>query len=219
MEDHEKIDGKMKKKKSVASIPANYVSILQLQERWLKEKEQKQKEKDFVERGVKQQVDHGQRRRAEEEDAVKAMETIVKLGEKGMQCGVNRCKNEPKGVKKEEIEVSAIVSSKDDVGGDSREKKKKTPVKENTRRAFKPKGENAAKEETQFFQNRWIKKKVEEEGETSEVKEPARLNSKQGYYQNQRHDWSSTRVIRATTSTMVWVKKGTNDGAAGENGV
>ncbi|CAL9213933.1 unnamed protein product [Arabidopsis halleri] len=212
----------MKKKKSVASIPANYVSILQLQERWLKEKEQKQKEKDFVERGVKQQVDHGQRRRAEEEDAVKvvkAMETKVKLGEKGMQCGVNRCKKEPKGVKKEEIEVSAIVSNKDDVGGDSREKKKKYTVKENARRAFKYKGENAAKEETHFFQNHWVKKKVEEEGETSEVKEPARLNSKQGYYQNQRHDWSSTRVMRATTSAMVWVKKGKNDRAAGDNGV
>ncbi|CAH8251362.1 unnamed protein product [Arabidopsis lyrata] len=218
MEDHEKIDGKMKKKKkSVASIPANYVSILQLQQRWLKEKEQKQKEKDYVERGVKQQVDHGQRRREdeeeEEEDAVKvvkAMETKVKLGEKGMQCGV----------KKEEIEVSAIVvSNKDDVGGDTREKKKKYTVKENARRAFKYKGENAAKEGTHFFQNRWIKKKVEEQGETSEVKEPARLNTKQDYHQNQRHDLSSTRVMRATTSTMVWVKKGKNDRAAGDYGV
>ncbi|EFH65862.1 hypothetical protein ARALYDRAFT_470661, partial [Arabidopsis lyrata subsp. lyrata] len=191
MEDHEKIDGKMKKKKkSVASIPANYVSILQLQQRWLKEKEQKQKEKDYVERGVKQQVDHGQRRREDEEE-----------GSKG-----HGNKSEARGsVKKEEIEVSAIVvSNKDDVGGDTREKKKKYTVKENARRAFKYKGENAAKEGTHC----WIKKKVEEQGETSEVKEPARLNTKQDYHQNQRHDLSSTRVMRATTSTMVWVKKG-----------
>ncbi|CAA0171959.1 unnamed protein product [Arabidopsis thaliana] len=221
MEDHEKIDGKKKKKKSVALIPANYVSILQLQERWLKEKEKKQKEKDFVERGVKQQVDQRQRRREEEENVVKAMETKVKLEEHSlsggvrMHCSVNRWKRDQVCVKKEEIKVSGIVSNKDEDSVDSREKKKKNPVKENTRRVFKSKGENAAKEVTQC----WIKKKVEEERETSEVKGTARLISKQGYYQNKRHDWSSTRVIRATTSTMVWVKKGKKDGAVGENKV
>ncbi|XP_010486081.1 PREDICTED: DNA ligase 1-like [Camelina sativa] len=201
---------KKQKKKSLASIPDNYVSILQLQERWLKEKERKQrKQKDSVERGVKakqQQVDHEQPRR-QEESAVKPKEKGL-CGVSRMHSAVDRCKKESKWVKKEELEVSAaIVSNKDEVGGDPREKKKSDPVKEDTRRVFTSKGEHAAKEETKF-QKRWIKKRVEEE-----VKGPTRLTSGQGYYRNQRHDWS------IPTRAMVWVKKGNNHGAAGENGV
>ncbi|EOA38492.1 hypothetical protein CARUB_v10010258mg [Capsella rubella] len=215
-----------KKKKSVASIPDNYVSILQLQERWLKEKERKQKNPKYsVDRGVKakQQVDHGQRRR-QEENVVTASKPSVKPEEKGlgggslMHSAVNRCNKEPKCVKKDELKGSANVSNKEEDRGDPREKKKSDPTKEDTRRVFTAKGELAAKEETKFQERCWIKKRVEEEGETKEVKGPARLTSGQGYSRNQRHGWSSTRVIRAPTGTMVWVKKGNNDGDAGESG-
>lgn len=197
------------KKKSVASIPDNYVSILQLQERWMKEKERKHKQKDLPERGVKQQVD----RRRDEENVMKVVKPSVKHEEEGlsggfrMHCGVNRSKKEPN-------KVSAIVIKKDEDGGDLTEKKKNNPVKEDT---FTSKGENAAKEEAQF-RNRWIKKKVEEEEESRQVNGTARLNSGHGYSRNQRRDWSSTRVIKITTRTMVWVKKGKNDGAAGDYG-
>ncbi|VVA90190.1 unnamed protein product [Arabis nemorensis] len=85
-----KIDGKMN---SVASSPPNYVSILQLQERWMREKDRKLKKGDLVEREVKQQV-NGQRRREEEEDVMKKVveKSIevpsVKLEEKGSRGGV-----------------------------------------------------------------------------------------------------------------------------------
>lgn len=189
----EKIDNG-KRKSSLASIPANYLSILQLQERWLKEKDRKQKEKHSVEREL-----NGQRRRQEEEDVVKAIEPKGKLEENNlgggcfcMHCGMNRCKKEPKCVEKKELKVSAIVSNKDEHdGGDSSELKKIAPVKE---------GENAARdsivEETKFH-DVWIKKRVEEQGRA--VKGPARLHSRQN---------------QTTTRTMVWVKKGKKDGAA-----
>ncbi|XP_019059557.1 PREDICTED: uncharacterized protein LOC104825784 [Tarenaya hassleriana] len=48
-------------KKIEPSIPANYVSILQLQERWLKEKERKQKEKEEEERRRNQHVEEQKR--------------------------------------------------------------------------------------------------------------------------------------------------------------
>lgn len=177
-----KIDGKMK---SVASIPASYVSILQLQERWMREKERKQKKGGLVEREVKQQV-NGQRRREEEEDVTKVveatMEPRVKLEEKGLSggflshCGVNRWTKEPNCIEKEELEeVSATVSKKEEDGGegDSREEKKKN-VKEMVKceskvsPAYIPREENnnpakekdSTVEETQF-QDLLIKKKEE----------------------------------------------------------
>ncbi|KFK42960.1 hypothetical protein AALP_AA1G061500 [Arabis alpina] len=198
-----------KKMKSVASIPANYVSILQLQERWMREKERKQK-KEVNE----------QRRR--EEDVVKVVEESmevpsVKLEEKGF-------------ISKK---VSAIVSKEEENGGegDSKKKKKKRSKKKNVKEivkcepkvspAYIPRKENSsnpvkeiaskdsvAEEETQF-QDLWIKKRVEEKGR--EFKVPERLNNGQSYVgKNQRQHWSSTRVVRETTTTrtMVWVKKG-----------
>ncbi|RID48937.1 hypothetical protein BRARA_I05409 [Brassica rapa] len=188
-----KSNGKMK---SAASIPANYVSILQLQERWMKDKERKQKEREIVERGVNEKV-----------NAVE--EPRVKLKEMG-------------------YEVSAIVSKKDEDGGDSRKKKwskkkvnkknqggpveavvkcgSNSPVKEGTQgEKIVHNSENAACNsigvETQF------KQRVEEGGRDRNVNGDVRLNSGKGYYRNQKHDWSSTRVIKAT-KTMVWVKKG-----------
>uniref|UniRef100_A0A1J3KAT0 Uncharacterized protein n=1 Tax=Noccaea caerulescens TaxID=107243 RepID=A0A1J3KAT0_NOCCA len=232
-----KIDGKMKS--IVASIPANYVSILQLQERWNKEKERKQKEKDSAERGVKQQVNGQGRREEEEEEAMKVAETMqprANLEERGLGGGfrMDRRKKELKCVEKEKLEVSA--NKDEDGGGDSRERKKKWSKKfvefesnNNDIQVIQGRGhmsngdiivqnrENAASDsiavETQF-QDLRIKKKAE-----LEVNGPARLNSGQGgYYRNQKHDWSSTRVIRST-GTMIWVKKGKNHGPPGENGV
>lgn len=234
-----KIDEKMKS--SVASIPANYVSILQLQERWNKEKERKQKEKDLAERGVKQQV-NGQGRR-EEEESMKVAETMQQprenLEEKGLGGGfrMDRRKKEPKCVEKE---VSA--NKEEGGGGDSWERKKKfveceskayIPRENNDIQVIQGRGhmsngdiivqnrENAATASASDsiavepqFQDLRIEKKAE-----LEVKGPARLNSGQGgYYRNQKHDWSSTRVIRST-GTMIWVKKGNNHGNGGENGV
>ncbi|CAF2051939.1 uncharacterized protein LOC106419998 [Brassica napus] len=189
-----KSNGKMK---SAASIPDNYVSILQLQERWMKDKERKQKEREIVQRGVKQQV-----------NAVE--EPRVKLKEMG-------------------YEVSAIVSKKDEDGGDSRKKKwsKKKVNKKNQGGPVEAvvkcgSNNNPVKEETQgekVVQNRenaacnsigvetQFKQRVEEGGRDRNVNGAVRLNSGKGYYRNQKHDWSSTRVIKAT-KTMVWVKKG-----------
>uniref|UniRef100_A0A1J3F0Z6 Uncharacterized protein n=1 Tax=Noccaea caerulescens TaxID=107243 RepID=A0A1J3F0Z6_NOCCA len=222
-----KIDEKMKS--SVASIPANYVSILQLQERWNKEKERKQKEKDSAERGVKQQVNGQGRREEEEEEAMKVAETMqprANLEEMRLGGGFR--------MDRRKLEVSA--NKDEDGGGDSRERKKKWSKKfvefesnNNDIQVIQGRGhmsngdiivqnrENAASDsiavETQF-QDLRIKKKAE-----LEVNGPARLNSGQGgYYRNQKHDWSSTRVIRST-GTMIWVKKGKNHGPAGENGV
>ncbi|XWS25499.1 hypothetical protein CRYUN_Cryun27aG0073300 [Craigia yunnanensis] len=51
MEESEKINGK----KKLPSIPSNYVTLLQLQERWIKEKERKQKEKEEKEEPQQEQ--------------------------------------------------------------------------------------------------------------------------------------------------------------------
>ncbi|KAH0913557.1 hypothetical protein HID58_036878 [Brassica napus] len=161
-----KSNGKMK---SAASIPDNYVSILQLQERWMKDKERKQKEREIVQRGVKQQV-----------NAVE--EPRVKLKEMG-------------------YEVSAIVSKKDEDGGDSRKKKWSKKKGEKVVQNRENAACNSIGVETQF------KQRVEEGGRDRNVNGAVRLNSGKGYYRNQKHDWSSTRVIKAT-KTMVWVKKG-----------
>lgn len=59
----ENTDGK---KKTTPSIPANYISILQLQERWINEKEKKRKEEE-EERRRKQQVEEDDLKKAEEE--------------------------------------------------------------------------------------------------------------------------------------------------------
>lgn len=83
------------KMKSVASIPANYVSILQLQERWVKEKERKHKENDIVERGLMKHKVDGQRRREDVMKLGETMEPRVKLEESGgflRRCEVNRWK-------------------------------------------------------------------------------------------------------------------------------
>ncbi|XP_010510265.1 PREDICTED: nexilin-like [Camelina sativa] len=55
-----------KKKKTTPSIPANYISILQLQERWINEKEKKRKEEE--EKRRKQQQVEEEKKREEEED-------------------------------------------------------------------------------------------------------------------------------------------------------
>lgn len=60
------------KRKTVPSIPANYISILQLQERWLNEKEKKRKEEEEEERRRKQEVE--EEKKIEEEDLKKAEE-------------------------------------------------------------------------------------------------------------------------------------------------
>ncbi|KAF2591275.1 hypothetical protein F2Q70_00042036 [Brassica cretica] len=199
---------------SVASIPANYVSILQLQEHWIKEKELKQKEREIVERGVKEKVNgQGRREEATEEPRVK--------------------------LEKEGVEVSAIVSKKDE---DSRERKKKWSKKKVNKKnqggpvekVVKCGSNNPVKEETQgekVVQNRenaacnsigvetQFKQRVEEGGRDRKANGDVRFNSEKGYYRNQKHDWSSTRVIKAT-KTMVWVKKGENDATGGGgNGV
>ncbi|KAH0876758.1 hypothetical protein HID58_064152 [Brassica napus] len=206
-------DGKMK---SVASIPANYVSILQLQERWMKEKEGKHKERDL---GVKQQQVDGQRKREKEEPRVNLEGRFH----------INRLKKETNCVDKEGVEVSATVSKKGEDGGYWRDRKKKWSKKKNKKNQggsvkevvksvsvkeeipgdnIVQNRENAAAAsnlislETQF-QHLLIKKRVEEDGRDRQVKVPARLNSRQGYYRNQKHE----------TRTMVWVKKGENNGA------
>ncbi|ESQ36276.1 hypothetical protein EUTSA_v10008812mg [Eutrema salsugineum] len=199
--------------KSVASVPANYVSILELQERWMKEKERNQKEKDLVERGVKlkQQV-NGQRRR---EDIMKvvvvqeAMEPRVNLEGKCLGGGFpkNQRKKKPKCVEKEQLEdgrdprerkkiwskketKNHVEESKVDI---SREKN--NPVKEEL-----SKGDNAAASHLISVETQFQDLRVEEEGRETEG--PVRLNSGQGYYRNRKHYWSSTLV------PMVWVKKG-----------
>ncbi|RID40393.1 hypothetical protein BRARA_J00439 [Brassica rapa] len=100
--------------KSVASIPENYVSILQLQERWMKGKERKHKERDL---GVKQQQVNGQREEVEE--------PMVNLEE----CfHIDRREKESNCIEKE---VSATVSKKGEDGGYWRERKKKWSKKKN----------------------------------------------------------------------------------------
>lgn len=189
--------------KSVALIPDNYVSILQLQERWNKDKERKQKEKYIAERSVKEKVNEQGKR----EDAIE----------------------EPRGkIEKYRVEVFAIVSKKDEEGGDSRETKKKWKVNKKNQggsveEVVKCGSKNQVKEQTQGenansisvetqFQDR-----VEEDGRDRGVNVHVRMNGRQGCYRNQKHDWSSTRVIKATR-TMVWVKKGESDAAAGGGG-
>lgn len=227
-----KTDGKMK---SVASIPDNYVSILQLQERWMKEKEGKQKEIDLE---VKQQQQVNGQRRREEEPRVK-LERTKSLGG---TVHSNRRKKETDCVEKEEADVSAIVSKKGECEGYSRERKKKRSKKKNQVKEVVESGSkayirrqiNQAKEEipgvktvqntennnnaassnslsleTQFQHLQIRKKRGEEDGRDKEVKGPAKLNSGQGHYRNQKHE----------TRTMVWVKKGDNNAAGGGNGV
>ncbi|CAH2038757.1 unnamed protein product [Thlaspi arvense] len=241
--------------KSVASIPANYVSILQLQERWVKERERKQKEKDLAESGVKQQA-NGQGWREKMKVVVEAVEPRMKLEKKGLGGGFrpNRLEKEPNC---EEAEVSATVSNKDEDGGDSQQRKKRWGKKMKKKKnqdgsveeeSFKseskaciPRESNLVKEESprvyvakgdkivqnrerdsiaveSQFQDLWTEKRVGEEASDREVKGPARLNSGHSNYRNRKHDWSSTRVIRATGPT-VWVKKGKIDGASESNGV
>ncbi|KAG7573168.1 hypothetical protein ISN44_As09g014860 [Arabidopsis suecica] len=60
------------KRKPVPSIPANYISILQLQERWLNEKEKKRKEEEEEERRRKQEAE--EEKKIKEEDLKKAEE-------------------------------------------------------------------------------------------------------------------------------------------------
>ncbi|CAN7039338.1 unnamed protein product [Brassica oleracea var. botrytis] len=202
-------DGKMK---SVASNPANYVSIIQLQERWIKEKEGKHKERDL---GVKQQVD-GQPRREKEEPRVNLEGRFH----------INRLKKETNCVDKEGVEVSATVSKKGEDGGYWRDRKKKWSKKKNKKNQggsvkevvksvsvkeeipgdnIVQNRENAAAASNSIsletrFEHLLIKKRVEEDGRDRQVKVPARLNSRQGYYR-----------------TMVWVKKGENNGAGAGN--
>ncbi|CAN8311454.1 unnamed protein product [Cochlearia groenlandica] len=187
--------------KSVASIPSNYVSILQLQERWIKEKELKQHKQvvaDLRERPVK-------KKNQQEE-----VESTVKLEVNGL--------------------VGDVVVKEEDVGRDlKRERNKKWPKKKKNQgksmeevvkcesRVYMSKGDNASSSkdsiavETQF-QDLCIKKSEEEEGK--EVKEHTRLNRGQDCYRNKSRVWSSTRFSRPTRS-MVWVKKNNvTDGVA-----
>lgn len=195
---------------SVALIPDNYVSILQLQERWNKDKERKQKERYIAERSVKEKVNEQGKR----EDAIE----------------------EPRGkIEKDGVEVFAIVSKKDEEGGDSRETKKKWSKKKVNKKnqggsveeVVKFGSKNQVKEQTQgekIVQKRenansisvetQFQDRVEEDGRDRGVNVHVRMNGRQGCYRNEKHDWSSTRVIKATR-TMVWVKKGESDAAAG----
>ncbi|CAN7139078.1 unnamed protein product [Brassica rapa subsp. narinosa] len=204
-------NGKMK---SVASIPENYVSILQLQERWIKEKEGKHKETHL---GVKQQQVDGQRRREKEEPRVNLEGRFH----------INRLKKETNCVEKEGVEVSATVSKKGEDVGYWRGRKKKWSKRENKKNQggsvkevvksvsvreeipedyiIQNRENNSLGVETQF-QHLLIKKSVEEDGrDRGGVKVPARLNGRQGYYRNQKHE----------TKTMVWVKKEENNGSGG----
>ncbi|KAF8083167.1 hypothetical protein N665_0790s0028 [Sinapis alba] len=206
--------------KSVASIPSNYVSILQLQERWMKEKERrKHKETDLGAKQQQQQV-NGQRRIQEEEEPRVNLEGHFRI---------NRLEKEPNCVEKEEAEVSAVVSKEEEEEEDgeywterkkkwSKKKKKKKnqggSVKEilvkcvsnqvkveipgeetvQNRENTTATASNLIAVDTQF-QHLQIKKTVEENVRHRQVKGPARLNSG---YRNQKHE----------SRTMVWVKKG-----------
>ncbi|CAH8339852.1 unnamed protein product [Eruca vesicaria subsp. sativa] len=183
------MDGKMK---SVASIPANYVSILQLQERWMKEKEGKHKERDL---GVKQQEVNEQRRR--EEADVSAVVSKKKEDEDGEYSRKKKKKWSKK--KKQGGSVKEVVKSgtKAYIPREINPLKEEIPGDKTVQNIEKAAASNSISVETQF-QHLWIKKKVEEDGRDREVKEPAKLNRGQGYYRNQKHE----------TSAMMWVKKG-----------
>ncbi|CAH8264305.1 unnamed protein product [Arabidopsis lyrata] len=128
------------KRKTVPSIPANYISILQLQERWLNEKEKKRKEEEEEERRRKQEVE--EEKKIEEEDLKKAEE------EKRLNLSnrkhLERKKNggEARFVEKEKPEVTAAMES---CGGEDTAEglpKKKKKNKGSRRKRYNSKKKN-----------------------------------------------------------------------------
>ncbi|GLT71175.1 hypothetical protein SLA2020_432100 [Shorea laevis] len=75
-------DGKEKKKKeNYPSLPSNYVTLVQLQERWLKEKERKQREKE-------QEEEDERRRKLQLQKKLEEEERKRKLGPQRLEGGV-----------------------------------------------------------------------------------------------------------------------------------
>ncbi|EOA29296.1 hypothetical protein CARUB_v10025574mg [Capsella rubella] len=102
------------KKKTTPLIPANYISILQLQERWINEKKKKRKEEEEEERRRKQQVEEDKQR---EEDLKKAEEDEEKKRfNRSNQKRSGRKSQSTSGggvkfVEKEKPEVTAVIGS------------------------------------------------------------------------------------------------------------
>ncbi|KAG7638034.1 hypothetical protein AtNW77_Chr2g0250881 [Arabidopsis thaliana] len=129
------------KRKTVPLIPANYISILQLQERWLNEKEKKRKEEE--ERRRKLQAE--EEKKIEEEDLKKAEEE--KRMNRSNRKHFGRKKEsidggEARFVEKEKPEVTVAIESgggEDAADGLPKKKKKKKKNKGAWRKRYNSK--------------------------------------------------------------------------------
>ncbi|EFH57404.1 predicted protein [Arabidopsis lyrata subsp. lyrata] len=128
------------KRKTVPSIPANYISILQLQERWLNEKEKKRKEEEEEERRRKQEVE--EEKKIEEEDLKKAEEEKRLNLSNRKHLERNKNGGEARFVEKEKPEVTAAMES---CGGEDTAEglpKKKKKNKGSRRKRYNSKKKN-----------------------------------------------------------------------------
>ncbi|CAE6022611.1 unnamed protein product [Arabidopsis arenosa] len=131
------------KRKTVPSIPANYISILQLQERWLNEKEKKRKEEEEEERRRKQEVE--EEKKIKEEDLKKAEEEKRMNRSNRKNFGKKKKSidgGEARFVEKEKPEVTAAIESGE--GEDTAEglPKKKKKNKGSWRKRYNSKKKN-----------------------------------------------------------------------------
>ncbi|CAL9235039.1 unnamed protein product [Arabidopsis halleri] len=137
------------KRKTVPSIPANYISILQLQERWLKEKEKKRKEEEEEEeRRRKQQAE--EEKKIEEEDLKKAEEEERMNRSNRKHFGRKKKSidgGEARFVEKEKPEVTTAMEScggEDTAEGLPKKKKKKNKGSRRKRYDSKKKNQDMA---------------------------------------------------------------------------
>ncbi|XP_022750618.1 protein MNN4-like [Durio zibethinus] len=136
---------KINRKKNLPSVPSNYVSLLQLKERWIKEKERKQKGKEEKEEPQQEQ----------EEKETKVEERVhYDVAGRGSsknghfrRCDSENVKHVSEGKSREEkIAAGSAVSESEDV-----EKEKK--------------GEELKNEKTKKMKKRWKKNKKNEKEE------------------------------------------------------
>ncbi|XVF36436.1 hypothetical protein REPUB_Repub19eG0058300 [Reevesia pubescens] len=132
MEESEKINGK----KKLPSIPSNYVTLLQLQERWVKEQERKQKEKEEKEKEESLQ----------EQEVKEKLVDEVAVGRGSRKNGhFRRYDSDKWKLKEEEIAANFVVNESEVVNkGEELKSEKKKKKKKKWNRKKKNKKEEKA---------------------------------------------------------------------------
>ncbi|CDY10764.1 BnaA05g11720D [Brassica napus] len=235
------------KRKMTPSVPANYVSILQLRERWIKEKERKQrKEQEEAKDEERRRNQHAEEQQTIGDDLKKPREDLdeMRLNQTNQKhWGRNTKRDESTedgeaGWPEEEEETAAIGSERgEDEGlpekkkrGRRNRKKKRTnqEVEENKKittqevqecGSIKPLEYTVKESNTPVKDQIRVYRKKENKSVAAIETQFEHLSIKRG--QETKHLKAQTKSLNPNpieTATMVWVKKGQEERAGDGNG-